>query len=121
GVEVRAWDLATSVPWAITPDALERILTVAARPLDERRSADLEALAAQIGRPLDNARTVTVRDGVATVPVTGPIFRRADLFTRISGAASAETLAREIRAAIDDSTVRAVILEIDSPGGEVAG
>lgn len=103
-------------PWAILPDALEQILAIA-----QREAGDPEALAARLGRPLDNTRTVTMRDGVAVVPVIGPIFQRANLFTEISGATSIELLARDFTAALDDPAVRAIALEIDSPGGQVAG
>jgi hypothetical protein len=58
---------------------LETVLEVASRCGDGP-----EAVAARIGRPLDNARTLTVRDGVAVVPVVGPLFRRARLPTQIS-------------------------------------
>jgi hypothetical protein len=33
-------------------------------------------------QPLEYTRQVTVRDGVAIIPVEGPIFRYANLFTR---------------------------------------
>ncbi|HEX2881596.1 MAG TPA: S49 family peptidase [Polyangiaceae bacterium] len=91
----------------------------------ERKALDVEfdpqAVAAKIGRPLDNARTVTIRDGVAILPVSGPIFRYANLFTEISGATSIEVLATDFRNALEDRAVQAIILEINSPGGEVDG
>ena len=49
---IRAYDLAAGRPWLIQSDALETILSVA------DRLGDPEALAAKIGRPLDNTRTV---------------------------------------------------------------
>lgn len=41
------------------------------------RQGDPEALEARLGRPLDNTRAVTMRDGIAVIPVTGPIMRYA--------------------------------------------
>lgn len=102
--------------WAITPDWLQFICDVAAREHD-----GLEAVEARLGRKLDNARSVTVRDGVAIVPVTGPIFRYADFFADISGAVSVETLARDLGEAVSNPAVAAIILELNSPGGTVAG
>lgn len=110
-----ALELAASRAWLITTDGLDTVMAVA------DRQGDVEALEARLGRQLDNTRTVTVRDGVAVVPVTGPIFRRANLFTSISGATSTEVLATDIQAALDDPTVRAIVLDIDSPGGEATG
>lgn len=110
-----ALELAASRTWLITPDGLDTIMAVA------DRQGDVEALEARLGRQLDNTRNVTVRDGVAVVPVTGPIFRYANLFTEISGAVSTETLATDIQTALDDPTVKAIVLNIDSPGGEATG
>lgn len=123
-MSVRALTAATNVPWAITEDALQGMLDIAAQhrtlPPDERER-HLKAVAATLGRPLDNTHTVTVRDGVATIPVDGPLFRHADMFTQVSGATSIDTLATDLRAALDDPTIRAVVLAINSPGGEVDG
>ena len=66
-----AFELAASRTWLMTAEALDTLLAVA------DRQGDVEALEARLGRPLDNTRTVSVRDGVAVIPVTGPIFRRA--------------------------------------------
>lgn len=112
----RVLDHALEQPWAIMPDALMTILDIAAR-----QNLTPEAVAAELGRPLDNTRTVTVRDGVATIPIVGPLFRRASLFSAISGAASYEQIATDLQAAVDDRQVRAILLAIDSPGGEVSG
>ena len=51
-------------------------------------SDELRQVAARLGRHLNNARTVTMRGDTAIIPITGPIFRRANLFTEISGATS---------------------------------
>ena len=110
-----AFTLAAEQPWLILPAALETLLAVA------DRQGDPEALEARLGRPLDNARRVTLRDGVAVVPVTGPIMRYANLFTRISGATSTQQLATDIQTALDDPKVRAIVLNIDSPGGQASG
>jgi signal peptide peptidase SppA len=113
---MRALQAVCGTPWAITADALQTILEIAAR-----ENLDVAAVEAQLGRPLDNTHQVTTRDGVATIPVEGPIFRRADFFTQVSGATSIETLATDLRAALDDPTVQAILLAIDSPGGASNG
>lgn len=110
------FELVAAQPWAIQPDMLETIAAIA-----RRENESPEAVAAKLGRPLQNTRTVAVRDGVAVVPITGPIMRYANLFTEISGATSLEILARDFNAAINDSTIKAIVLEIDSPGGQAAG
>lgn len=112
---IDAYNLAASRPWLIQRESLETILAIA------QRYGDPEALQAKQGRPLENARTVSMRDGVAVIPVTGPIFRYANLFTEISGATSTAVLARDIQAALDNSYVRGIVLDINSPGGEATG
>lgn len=113
---MRIWNKITGDPWAITETALHTILEVAAR---ENESP--EAVAAKLGRDLQNTYHVTMRDGVAIIPVTGPLFRYANIFTSISGASSYELIAKDFIASIENPEVKAIILDIDSPGGEVNG
>jgi len=110
-----AFEHASGRPWLILPDALDALLAIA------ERQGNPEALEARLGRPLDNSRAVTLRGGVAVIPITGPIMRYANLFTRISGATSTQALATDLRTALDDPQVKAIVLNIDSPGGEVTG
>lgn len=105
--------------WAIRPEALESILAIAAREHDY--ADNLEALEQKLGRPLLNTERATVRDGVAVVPVSGPLFRRANLFVQVSGATSYDMLATDLRAAVDNPDVKAILLNIDSPGGAASG
>jgi signal peptide peptidase SppA len=78
-------------------------------------------VAARLGKELQNTHNVIERDGVAVIPVTGPLFRYANLFTAISGATSYEILAQDFTAALENPDINAIILNIDSPGGEVNG
>jgi ClpP class serine protease len=110
-----AFELAASRPWLMTGDALDSLMAVA------DRQGDVQALEARLGRSLDNTRNVTVRDGVAVIPVTGPIFRYANLFTEISGATSTQVLATDFQTAFDDPTIKAIIPVYDTPGGEATG
>lgn len=113
GATATNWIL--SQPWAMLPEMVETFLSVA------NRTNDLEAVLARRGEPLDNARTVEMHNGVAVVPVHGPISRYADMFTEISGGVSVDTLARDIRTARDSADVKAIVLDMDTPGGQAAG
>jgi ClpP class serine protease len=113
-VRVRAMILST--PWNMTPEMVQTMLAIA-----DRENLTPEAVAEQLGRPLDNTRETTIRDGVAIIPVHGPIARHLDLFTEISGGVSIETLALDLRTALDSPGAHSVLLDIDSPGGEAAG
>jgi signal peptide peptidase SppA len=57
---------------------------------------------------------------VAVVPVVGTLTQRAQLVGSAETRSTAQ-VAAEVRAAAMDSSVDAVLLEIDSPGGEVFG
>jgi ClpP class serine protease len=111
----RAFELAASRPWLMLSADLDNLLTIA------DRQGNPEALEARLGRQLENTRAVTLRDGVAVIPVTGPIMRYANMFTRISGATSTQELATDLQAALDNPQVKAIILDVDSPGGEANG
>jgi signal peptide peptidase SppA len=102
--------------WAMTREMLDVMLSIASRA-----NPSIEAIEAKLGRPLENTYTVSLRDGVATIPIIGPMFRYADLFSAISGATAYATIATDFIAARDNPEVKAIILEIDSPGGEVNG
>lgn len=102
--------------WAMTEEAIRTVIAIAART-----SLGPEAVEAERGERLDNSRMVTVRNGVATIPVRGVLMRYGNIFGRVSGATSFDVLATDIRTALDDPTIKALLLAVDSPGGEVAG
>jgi signal peptide peptidase SppA len=116
-MKINPFDAAVNEKWAISADALEKILKIA----DRDNEVDLAAVAAARGSRLDNTTGVSVRDGFATLNLTGPIFRYANLFTDISGATSIEIMARDLRAAADATKIKGIVLAIDSPGGTVNG
>ncbi len=107
-------------PWAITAEGLELVIGVWSRG---HLFADVVARArAQRGdAPMENGATYTVQDGVAVIPVCGPLFRHATLMTEVSGATSYEAVGRDLGEALADPDVRAVVLCIDSPGGVANG
>lgn len=110
------WQRAAKTPWAITEDQLHNILQIA-----RRENLSPETVAQQLGRELENTYSVEYRDGVAILSVHGPLFRYANLLTMLSGATSYDRLAKDFYAAIKDDSVKAVLLDIDSPGGEANG
>lgn len=113
----RVWEAAAAANWAILPERLPAIFEIAAR----EHEPDFAAIAAQLGRPLENARAATVRDGVAIVPIEGVIFPRASLFTAISGGVSINTLAADFSAALANPEVSSIAFLVDSPGGDTNG
>jgi len=113
GKRVNAIELVMARMWAIQPEMLETIVSIA-----ERENQTPELIAEKLGRPLMNTRSAYVRESVGVVPLTGPMFRRANLFTEISGATSTEQFLGDLRTAADNPDVKAIVLDIDSPGGD---
>lgn len=111
-----ALDAVQAARWAIQPEWLKVIGDIA-----QRHNLDPRALEQKLGRPLDNTQLATERDGVATIPITGPIFPKANLMTALSGATSLDLLARDFTAAVNNDDVGAIILNIESPGGVALG
>jgi signal peptide peptidase SppA len=104
-------------PWAITQAAMSTILDIV-----ERSACDVDAVAARIGKPLENTGgRVEMHGNVAVLGVEGPLFRYANIFTAISGATSIENLSKDFKAALDNPMVSQIVLNVNSPGGQVDG
>ena len=59
---------------------------------------------------------------MATVSINGPIIRKPDIFARVlMGATDSEEIGAAIQEAASRPDIKAVFLDIDSPGGTVAG
>mgnify|MGYP000932212347 CR=1 FL=1 len=126
---MRAFEYCCAEPWAIEPAALRLIAALAQRnheasSVKERRDWTKYNFALRAGpgaTKLPGAVRAVLQDGVAILPVIGPIFPRANLFTEISGATPVSALMNDYRAAYRSSDVGAIMLLIDSPGGAVSG
>jgi ClpP class serine protease len=127
----RLLELALAEPWAITERYFRIGLALANREggdvaeADRLRAIAEAPLAAAVvgGQRLEGSRTVTVRDGVALVPMIGALFPHAAMVQRASGpsGASFDTLGRELEIAHASTDVRAVLFLVDTPGGQVSG
>jgi ClpP class serine protease len=60
-------------------------------------------------------------DGVAILPLTGPLFPKANLLTQISGATSYDEFGSMFTEASEDSEVSSLLITADSPGGSCLG
>ena len=117
---MRLLDVITS-PWAITRDKLNEIQSIYYAHL-KREKIDFKALEAEAGVPLNNpAQEVQVIDGVSIIPVQGVLGKKMNLFSQISGGASMQIIERQVVDAVNDEAIKAIVLDIDSPGGTVDG
>ncbi|MFN3387447.1 MAG: S49 family peptidase [Allosphingosinicella sp.] len=118
-----------SQPWAILPEHLAAIEAIALRVLDDPAVLALKedgheerqlSAVAQMGCRAPATRTAMLRDGVGMLPITGPIFPRANIMTELSGATSLDVAAADLRALQASPDVRSILMVVDSPGGAVA-
>lgn len=105
--------------WAILPAYLETIIQVANR--EGTIEAALAGRAAHEAHSPSGGNPFAADKEIAVIPVLGPIFPRANLMTMISGATSVQKLTAQFKAALDDPNIGGIILNVDSPGGEVTG
>lgn len=105
---MEAFRLAMGQPWAITEEALDALVS-------------MSLSAASYGsRPA--AKDAFERYGdVAVLPIRGVITHHGDMWSWLFGESTVDNLGNQFRAAMADDSVKAIILDIDSPGGTVAG
>lgn len=74
-----------------------------------------EAIAREMGKDMKDANAVSIRDGVAVIKVSGPLFRYANLMTRICGATSYELLAQDFNKAVNHLKLKEFCLILTVP------
>ena len=102
-------------PLMVTQDYAETIAVV----LSDRLNLDVEGL--QIKSDAKEQRAVATSKGVAVIPIVGSMSHRATGIEAMSGMTSYSTLQKQFDAAFNDPNVGSILMDIDSPGGSVAG
>lgn len=105
-------------PWAILPQSLSVIVEIVTRHFSGEK-LDAEEVQTRIhGAKRPSER---VEGNIAVLPLFGVIFPRANMMTDVSGATSAEMFGKQFDALIKDPDIGAIIVDVDSPGGQVSG
>ena len=102
-------------PLMVTQDYAETIAVV----LSDRLNLDVEGL--QIKSDAKDQRVATTNKGVAVIPIVGSMSHRSTGIEAMSGMTSYTTLQKQFEAAFNDPNVGSILMDIDSPGGSVAG
>lgn len=104
-------------PWALLPEMRLIMATTLARHIAGIDSAE------QIDAALVNRKNLPQpRAGsVAVIPVYGLIAPRMNMMSALSGGTTYSELTGQLRDALSAKDVRTIVLDIDSPGGSVAG
>ena len=104
-------------PLVIGQAKLEAILAV----IGPRIGIEAPAPAVMNGDGRRRGANLVTPEGIAVIPVFGTLVKRAGAIEAASGLTSYGHLEDRIMDAATDPAVRAVLLDIDSPGGEAAG
>jgi signal peptide peptidase SppA len=115
----------TTLPWALDPDTLRTVADVLARHVagvdpDETTIARATAIAEARQRQTAAAQDMLPAT-LALIPIQGIIVPRSNQITRASGMTTTDAILSALDEALSTTAVRAIILDIDSPGGSVAG
>lgn len=122
----------TGTVWAILPEKLDAICAFLEHRL-EHGAFTPEEVRAAIGETTEPAEPQTFEveaaspggnsrgTSVVVMPLQGVIARRMNMMMDVSGGTSTEEFGRAFTAAANDPKVRAIVLDVDSPGGSVDG
>lgn len=115
----RVLRMITEQPWAIQEATLDTICgVVTARASGVKLSK--HEIQARVGAA-NQRPSKQVIGTVAVIPVFGVLAQRMNMFSEISGGTSYQQIAQQFREFRDDESVKAIVFEFDSPGGEVFG
>ena len=103
-------------PWLIEGSAHAALLTAIEGTIIENAGVIEDML-----RERDRESAMAIADGVAEIPITGPLLRSPGIFERLIGAADTVAIARHVEAAASMPSVKSILLTINSPGGSIAG
>ena len=104
-----------NTPLAITPDKLAVIMAVLNKRIGIE--AELKALP-EYNSPQRKVQTI---ENIALIPIHGTLMHRTYGLDAMSGLLSYEAIQSQIIAAAEDSKIDHILLDINSPGGEVSG
>lgn len=106
-------------PVAITEASLRVCIAVASE--DEFFAEDRARAAAEAGGIFGEPRKMTKAAGVATIPVEGPLVRKAGGMNDLCGLTSYDAIRKDYRDALADPSVRSIDFFFSTPGGQISG
>ena len=106
-------------PWAIQREKLGVLADI----LVARAEGD-KFVSTELAASIDDARAKEIAETngkVAIIPVYGVLAQKMDLFSAMSGGTSYAGIKKALHSALANDDVKAVVLDVDSPGGTVPG
>lgn len=105
-------------PWNIEPSMLCVLAGILARRVagqDVPRSEIEAALVNRKNLPQPRAGSVAI------IPIYGVLAPRMNMMSEMSGGTTYQRIGMQLREAVANKSIRTIVLDIDSPGGSVAG
>ncbi len=119
----RAVEFVSTACWAVHPDTLALIKAIIAERASGNKPSD-EEVAQRIAShiPERELSDSAPDESVAVIDIYGVIVPKGPLLQETSDGqlAGVEGIQKELRAAVADDRVKAILLNIDSPGGDVS-
>ena len=112
-----------TAPWAIVPEKFKEIIEVYQTHMKGEK-IDLDVFKSGIKFERENNDQEDLYDvinGVAVIDIQGILSKKLSFFSRFFGGTSTQAIAESIKVALNDPTVRTILLNVDSPGGSVDG
>jgi len=108
-------------PLLIHPRKLDVILSVLGPRLGVAMSDDSQQLIKHLAAQAPPASPTSLTSNIAVISVSGTLVRRAAAVDAASGLTSYAAISAQLAQAVRDPAVNAILLDIDSPGGEAGG
>ena len=115
-------DVLTS-PWSISPEKMAEIRNIYRAHLRGPKIdwKDMQASVALILGEDKPEEQYQVMNGIAVIPVKGVLTKGLSFFSFLFGGSSMKEIGMAFDAALNDPAVKAILLDVDSPGGTVDG
>ena len=111
--------------WAVDPRMFEVFSSVMNRKIDGLDIKDSPFLKVVQDEPVDpetdSMVTYKIRDGHGIIPLHGLVMKRSMGMEGLSGFCKTLDVEKTFKAALADDRVEKIVLDMDSPGGTVAG
>ena len=108
-------------PLLIHPRKLDVILSVLGPRLGLAMSDDSQALIKHLAAQAPPVNSTALTSNIAVISVSGTLVRRAAAVDAASGLTSYTAISAQLAQAVRDPAINAILLDIDSPGGEAGG
>lgn len=108
-------------PLLIHPRKLDVILSVLGPRLGVAMSDDSQQLIKHLAAQAPPANPTSFTSNIAVISVSGTLVRRAAAVDAASGLTSYSAISAQLAQSVRDPAVNAILLDIDSPGGEAGG